>query len=147
MMRIITTFLIFLFFNTFSAQITDSEGFRLITSNDAGDNYYVKTEKIDRSPFDNRISAASYWVRIEKAEKKIKGKDGKLKNILGDIVLQFFNCSCADKTFTLEETHRYSSKGKLLKSDVYSGIVASPSRAIPGTLGETMLNAVCLIID
>lgn len=122
------------------------DGFNLVTSNADGDLYYVKTEKASRSPLlNNEIYSVEYWVKIVKASKKVKAKNGRLKSIAGNTVLQYFKCSCLDKTYSLEESHEYNSNGKLIDSNVYSGI-ENTSKAIPGTLGEIMLNGVCGII-
>lgn len=136
----------FIEINSQSYGTETEDGFHLITSNDAGDLYYVKTEKSFRSPLLNdKIATAEYWVKIVKASKKIKAKDGKLRSVAGNTKLQFFKCSCMDKTYSLEESHEYNSDGKLINSNVYSGI-KNTSKAIPGTLGEIMLNGVCGII-
>lgn len=130
-----------------NAQLQSEDGFYLITSNDAGDVYSVKTEKSDRSFVDNKIQFVEYWVKIERASKKIKGKDGKIRNVEGNKVLQYFSCSCTDKMLRLEESHEYNSKGKMLKSSIYPETVKSYSKAIPGSYGETLLKAVCGIIE
>lgn len=121
------------------------DGFYLVTSNDDGDLYYVKTEKASRSPLLNdKIYSAEYWVKIVKASKKIKGKNGKLRTVAGNTELQYFKCSCLDKTYSLEESHEYNSKGKLVKSLIPP--ISSSAKAIPGSLGEILLNGVCGII-
>ena len=130
-----------------SSGIESEDGFNLIQINDDGDSFYIKTDKTTKSPFENKIYSAKYWIKIVKGDNKIKDKNGTYKKIPGEIILQYYSCSCVDKTFVLEENHKYNNKGKLLKCSVYGDEIKQSSRVIPGSISETILKAACVIID
>lgn len=125
----------------------NSDGFHFVTMNDDGTEFYVKTVKRDVMTLTNTVYNVEYWVKLKKPEKTIKDKSGKLRKVPGNIILQYYSGSCTDKEFILEQSHEYNSKGQVIKSNVYPPGIKSYAKAIPGSIGETLLNGVCGIVE
>jgi len=145
MKRLVHLFIISIFFLFFACEVYsqessnekyDDEGWKLITQDKSGKEYYLDIVKVITAK-ENVFGEKKIWVKDIESKKTVK--NGKT-SVVKTKTLTLFEFKCSSSEFRVVKEVVYNSKGNVIRSKDFFNSFETP---VPNSIGEAVFEAVC----